>query len=114
MELCDCGFEAKTKAGLASHRRSKHPGQKPKSPGREPTTNAEAMERTISALGDRLEEVDAARIQALRSLADAVDLSPKSPGLWQQYREALGEVLSVTEDDDQEVRNTLAKIRSAS
>jgi hypothetical protein len=61
-------------------------------------TNAEAMETTLSALQKmgRLEDVDAARVQALRSMAEALDAKPFNSQMWREYREALEAVL----DDD--------------
>lgn len=60
--------------------------------------NAEAMETTLTALQEmgRLEDVDAARVQALRSMAEALDAKPFNSQMWREYREALEAVL----DDD--------------
>jgi hypothetical protein len=45
----------------------------------------------------RLEVLDAAAVQALRSMAGGLDADPSNAALWRQYREALREL---TSDDD--------------
>jgi hypothetical protein len=64
-------------------------------------TNVEAAERTIRALGElgRLEEIDVAQVQALRTLAAAVDENPANAALHREYRDSLSE-LRVYDDDD--------------
>jgi hypothetical protein len=63
-----------------------------------PDTNAQAIEVTLSALesAGRLERVDAARVQAVRSIAAALDAEPARSQLWREYRELIGEL---TADD---------------
>lgn len=63
------------------------------------TTNGGQIEQTLKALRGmgRLEKVDAAAVQALRSMARALDDNPQNAALWRQYREALREL---TADDD--------------
>ncbi len=63
------------------------------------TTNSGQCERTLRHLRGmgRIEEVDAALVQALRSMARALDAEPQNAALWRQYREALREL---TADDD--------------
>lgn len=53
--------------------------------------NAEAIEETLTELGKlgRLEGVDAARVQAVRSMALALDLRPFNSQMWREYRESL-------------------------
>jgi hypothetical protein len=60
--------------------------------------NAARLEVTLGALKElgRLENVDAARVQMLRSIARALDADPGNAALWRQYREALEEL---TADD---------------
>ena len=84
MRCPDCPFEAKSNTGMANHRRRKHPV--------EAGSNAKASEETLSELRNmgRLERVDAARIQALRSMAEALDLNPFNSQMWKEYREAIG------------------------
>lgn len=64
-------------------------------------TNASELGKTIAQLRrmGRLEVVDAARLQMVRSIARAVDRDPQNASLWRQYREALKEL--VRRDDDE-------------
>lgn len=57
-------------------------------------TNVEALEETLSSLRDtrRLERVDEALVQALRSMAESLDRDPSNAALWRQYRETLKEL----------------------
>ena len=52
--------------------------------------NRSAIEITIEALrrDDRLNDVDAARLQIVRGLASAVDAQPDNPVIWREYRAA--------------------------
>lgn len=102
----DCDFEAKSEAGLAAHRHWKHS----ETPGQEPTSNVEALEQTLAAL-DLNEDRESARVQALRSLADAVDNDPGKAALWQQYREALETLLSTVDNEASE--DILAEVRNS-
>ena len=63
------------------------------------TTNRGQLEQTLKELRrlDRLGKIDAAAVQALRSMAFALDDDPSNAALWRQYREALREL---TADDD--------------
>ena len=63
------------------------------------TTNRGQLEQTLKELRrlGRLEKIDAAAVQALRSMAAALDGDPGNAALWRQYREALREL---TADDD--------------
>ena len=76
--------------------------------------NRRATETTLKALraAGRLEPVDAAHEQLVRSLADAVDASPENAALWKQYREALADMRK-PEDDDGGLEAALASIRGA-
>lgn len=78
-------------------------------------SNVEAMEATVGELErlGRVEAIDAARVQVLRSLALAVDERPHSPGLWSEYRAALSEVLEADDDVDDSLEAELKKIRGA-
>ena len=62
------------------------------------TTNHGQLEQTLRELRrlGRIEKVDAAAVQALRSMASALDGDPSNAALWRQYREALREL---TADD---------------
>ncbi len=63
------------------------------------TTNGGQIEQTLKELRrlGRLERVDAAAVQMVRSMARALDADPSNAALWRQYREAVGEL---TSDDD--------------
>lgn len=60
--------------------------------------NAGALDETITQLQElgRLERIDSARLQMLRSMAGALDEDSSNAALWRQYREALREL---TADD---------------
>lgn len=107
LDCDDCGFHAKSEAGLASHRRSKHPEV-------EVGPNARALEVTLSELVrlGRLEDIDSAEVQVMRSLAQAVDWWPSDAQLWRQYREALREVTDA--DDGGEFDQLLEALGSVS
>jgi hypothetical protein len=64
-------------------------------------TNVEAAERTIRALAGlgRLEEVDVARVEALRTLAAAVDENPANAALHREYRDSLSDLRFYDDDD---------------
>jgi hypothetical protein len=73
--------------------------------------NAEAIEVTLHALGEagRLEDIDAARVQALRSIAEALDEKPWNSQMWREYRESL-EGLTADDADDGELAAILAEL----
>jgi hypothetical protein len=64
--------------------------------------NRRAAERTIKALraAGALAATDPARIEMLRSLADAVDACPDNAALWRQYREAEITLREAVTNDD--------------
>lgn len=92
MKCESCEFDARSRAGLASHVRREHPA------GEATGANAKAIEVTLTELRrmGRLEEVDQARIQAVRSMAEALDVNPFNSQMWREYREAVG---GLTADD---------------
>ncbi len=95
MKCPDCSFVAKSDAGLATHTRRVHAGK----PGPDAAgANVVAIEETLAELKrmGRLEKIDAARVQALRSMAAALDQNPFNSQMWREYREALG---GLTADD---------------
>lgn len=59
-------------------------------------SNAMELGRTIAELRrmGRLEKVDAAAVQAVRSMARALDADPANAALWRQYRETLRELIA--------------------
>jgi hypothetical protein len=82
---------------------------------KQPTTNLEAFEATLAELQKlgRIETLDAAQVQLVRSLAVAVDNDPLASGLWRQYREALADLLRADDDADQELAQAIEALRSA-
>lgn len=75
--------------------------------------NLAELEKTLTCLRDAgsIEDVDAARVEMLRSLAAALDEKPHSPGLWREYREAL-EGLRGDDDGDGSLEALLADLSS--
>lgn len=58
----------------------------------------------------RLEAIDAARVQALRSMADVVDRSPDMPTMWREYRNALEELIAT--DGAEDLAGLLAELQA--
>lgn len=75
-------------------------------------TNTEALEVTLSSLRDtrRLERVDEALVQALRSMAESLDRDPSNAALWRQYRETLKELTA--DDSHSSVADDIAALFS--
>lgn len=76
-------------------------------------TNAAALERTLKRLKDagHIEDgIDDAAVQALRSMAAALDEEPANAALWRQYRDALAEVRRVDSDADAGLAAAYAEI----
>lgn len=103
----ECCREFKTAAGLASHRRSYHGLAAAWGP------NRKALEVTLEELqrAGRLEPIDAAHVQAARSLADAVDRDDGNAYLWRTYREAV-EGLVNSHDDGDTFEKLVAEVNS--
>jgi len=79
--------------------------------------NSDAAEQMIAALGvEHLTDMDAARVEAVRALARAVDADPFNASLWRQYREAV-EVLMPdgghSDELDELYRDLLTPVRHA-
>lgn len=76
-------------------------------------TNVEALTVTLCELRrmGRFEQVDAARLQALGSMAGALDLDPSNAALWRQYREALRELTA--DDSDGTVDEAIRELFGA-
>lgn len=98
----DCGVKVKSQRGMDQHRRAKHPAA---------TTNVEAVERTLKELHrmGRLEDVDAARIQAVRTMALSLDLKPFNSQMFHEYLAALEE-LTADGDSDGSVEELLREL----
>ena len=107
MDCDECGYTAKSKAGLASHIRS-HADADPAG------SMAAAMESTLAELArlGRFEDVDAARVQALRSMAMALDERPYNSQMWKELRESLNEVLEADDHADDSLAAALASLDS--
>lgn len=73
-----------------------------------PGTNAAALATTLQQLRNlgRLEEIDAARVQMLRTMASALDEEPTRAALWKEYRAALKELMA--DDSSSTVDDALA------
>lgn len=76
------------------------------------STNSLELGKTLAELRrmGRLERIDAARIQMLRTMARTLDAEPSNAQLWRQYREALKEL--TTSDDTGAVDEALAGLFS--
>ena len=74
------------------------------------TTNRGQLEQTLKELRrlGRIEKIDAAAVQAVRSMAAALDGDPGNAALWRQYREALRELTA--DDDNGSVDSALADL----
>jgi hypothetical protein len=77
--------------------------------------NSEALDQTLAALRDlgRIDRVDSALIQALKSMADSLDRDPSNAALWGRYLGALGDLLGADSDADSGFADALAEIRGA-
>lgn len=107
MNRCECGFIAKSPTGLAAHRRQKHP--------QVGGDNRRALERTLELLRfeGRLENLDAARVQMLRSVADKLDKGDQPAQLWKVYGEALEDITRKKDEPGDDLKEALAAIRGA-
>ena len=65
------------------------------------STNAQAIAITLGEVErmGRLEKIDAAQVQALRSMAAALDENPYNTQMWREYREAIKELTADDSDD---------------
>lgn len=109
MHACeDCGRDDfRSARGLAQHRRRKHPSDGS-------GENARAAEATLAELDrmGRLEDVDAARVQAIKSMARALDDNPFNSQMWREYREALEALSRDDSDNDGALEAILEELRS--
>lgn len=77
-------------------------------------TNLTALNRTLRAVGGLDGPERAAQVELVRSLARAIDAQPRSglAALFEQYREALKDLLA--DDHGDEFEKLLASLRSES
>lgn len=77
--------------------------------------NRKAAEKMLKILGDlgRIEDVDSARVQIVRSLADALDADSSNAQMWRTYRESIEDMMKADERADSSLEAALAEIRSA-
>ena len=79
------------------------------------TTNRGQLEQTLKELRrlGRIEKIDAAAVQALRSMAFALDEDPSRAALWRQYLEALRELTADESDGpvDAALESLFAEVR---
>lgn len=79
-------------------------------------SNAAALEITLSSLtaNGRLEQVDAAAIQALRAMATELDRTPGKASLWREYAAAMERLRAddtSSEDIDKLLKGLSAEVR---
>jgi hypothetical protein len=96
-----CGQECETGAGLASHRRAKHP--------RIRGANRIAIEELLAST---VCEVDPATQQMARSLADTLDGDPSNAQMWRTYRETIQAIVGNGDAGD-ETNGEVEAIRGA-
>jgi hypothetical protein len=82
------------------------------------TTNSGQVEQTLKELRrlGRLEKVDAAVVQAVRSMARTLDQDPSRAALWREYLAALRELTAVDDADgsfDEAVAAMFAEVPDA-
>jgi len=101
-----CGEEFKNGAGLASHRRAKHPDMK--------GANRRAAEEMLAELerAGKLRDIDVARVQIIRSMADQLDADPSNANMWRTYSDAINELRGLDADSDP-IEKIIQEIQSA-
>lgn len=102
--LCQKTF--KTNAALAAHRAKSHPRYRGK--------NRLAIEETIAELErqEHLDGKDAAKLQAVRSLADQLDSDPSNAQMWRTYHEALTDLVKTDDTGGDAFTQLLESINS--
>ena len=104
---CTCGYVARSTHELSLHRREKHPDDH--------GPNRQAAEQTLAILRDlgRIEEIDAARVQTVRSIATALDSDDTNAQLWRTYREAIEDMMRADDDANDDLAKAIAEIERA-
>lgn len=69
-------------------------------PRRKAGSNATGLERTIRAMGSRLDDTSEALVALARGLAGAVDADPGNAALWREYRAAVTALREVGSEGD--------------
>jgi hypothetical protein len=74
--------------------------------------NRTAVEEMIEAMRSAglLENIDAARVTMLQTLADAVDMEPTNASLWREYRAAESSIRENTAHDQDDFKELLASL----
>gem|GEM_PF-5253818 len=104
MPRCDCGFDAKSNAGLAAHRRARHPV---------PASGIEAAVRRDLAGVSGSEGLQAAAI-ALGAKLDETTSARDFPALAAELRQTLSDLgVAVKEEATSDVVDQLASRRDA-
>jgi hypothetical protein len=72
------------------------------------------VERTLTVMGagGLLEDVDDALVEAVRSLARAVDSDPGNASLWREYRAVLADLRELGDDDSDAFAVLLEQLRA--
>lgn len=96
--------------------RGKRSGNSDSKPSVDPPRNGEnrrAIDATLAELErmGRLEKVDTAKVQMVRSMADALDAKPWNSQMWKEYRETI-EGLVARGDDDADIQSILAELQA--
>lgn len=101
----DCSHIAKTTSALLEHRRREHSGIQ--------GANRVAAETTLTALESKLGAEHAAKLAAVRSMADALDVDPLNAQMWKEYRALLDSLIEQGADSADEALSAIAEINSA-
>jgi len=74
-----------------------------------------AVDETLTALDDlgRVDQIDAASVESVRVLADALDEDAANAALWAQFRAALTELRGLNDGGDDELAQLTAAMRAA-
>jgi predicted lipoprotein len=74
--------------------------------------NRTAVEEMLEAMRSAglLENIDAARVTMLQTLADAVDMEPTNASLWREYRAAESSIRENTAHDQDDFQELLASL----
>lgn len=84
-------------------------------PPRKKSSVRNAADEMVAAMRElgRIEAVDAVRVAALLSLADAVDANPENASLWAQFRAAEAALREIGTDGDDSFEQSVAALQAA-